>query len=1444
MDRLLGTTMLTSVAVLAAATALANPQGGTVVGGQATITQAPGLTTIDQASHKAILNWQSFSIDKGETTRFNQPSSSAIALNRVTGNDPSQLMGKLEANGNVWLINPNGILAGPSAQINVHSFLGTTVDIPNADFLAGRYDFSIPSPDPDASVINQGTISIGETGLAGLVAPHVRNDGVIAAKLGNVILAGASTFTVDFQGDGLIQFAATSETTAGGGVQQAAVQNSGQIEAEGGTVLITASTAAGIVDNAINMDGVIEAQTIAMLEGAIVLDGGDSGSVEVAGTLDASGDDAGETGGTVKVLGKMVALNGSADVDASGDAGGGEILIGGNYQGNGPEANAKQTNVAENATINADAHTNGDGGRVIVWSDHTTGFAGGITARGGSEGGDGGFVEVSGKENLLYTGDIDVDANEGSAGSILFDPNNIYIFDSNGSDSSNEFYENEEVDDGYVAFDDVVDIIDTDEVVTNFHIASTKIEGLSGNVTLQARNNITVFHDLSLSQKSGESFTLQAGNNISIYGTISTKGGSVHFEAGSPHLPAIESEDQKVFFSKAFATTNGENDLKGSLSIEGPITTSDGNVTLIYSESLDLHKALNIGAGTVRLASSKADGSVTVTSADIFENVFGSGELVHGNANTAGPDGNDENVITLQDKNKIISTDVTVSSGFSGEISLIANEGITFNKSFKTNHQLFINGDANDDGTGGVTTSPKLPEFQVVPARFTSASIPEEVAVADSINSTAEARAASSTEIVRIEAPDLAINAGSPGIIAYTRNVARLSAQSSSGSIDISNVGAENISNDAADSEGALSALEITEVAGIDGVNADNGSIRIVNLAGNLFVDKKITSKPEESLAILAAQENLNINSSISGHKVAVLAGGKITSGDASAQDRADLSRNDVGNENIENGERGTIDAREIILFSQKGIGSKENPILTKGDTKAHASNWGEGGIFITNNNGEFTASQLIGDFTDSEEIGVPFRSAEGDIQLINNAGGINIDVKIEADLGQVRVASKGPLILESPIFAGASGTAILINTQQFNSSLAAPLETPKGRYLVYSGDVEGDTNSTPAQQFSRRYGVAYNPNDPEGDGLSPPIPAQGNFFVYENSPTLNITSAAFQGEARVNEITYGEEVALDLVVDEEGLVEGDSLEDALSDTGELSLDPDADPARAPAGDYEIVLGEEGLTSPIGYTLVFEPGTLLVNQASLVVTVNNVSREYGLENPVFTIKSASGFAFDDDVSAIESLIFETDAMANSDVGTYAIRVAELNAPNYKLDVERSTFGTLEVTPAPFTITAPSAERVEGQPNPAFTVADVIFDEEQLRAEDTFSDIIADVVFSFGADETSPPSEYDIDFADITAGAKGPNYDIDEVPGTLTVTEQELQTGERDNNVTRDIAQDIETSVERDLGQQIGDTLVQAAPVAPPDQGFEGPWGRRGRTAGLITPANQGRPEIW
>ncbi len=303
--------------------AQANPRGGHVVAGSASIAQPnPTSVAITQTSQKAIINWHSFSIKAGENTTFVQPNAQAIALNRVVGVDPSRIMGSLKANGQVWLVNPNGIVFGKTARVDVGGLLATTFDISNRDFMTGNYRFH-KSGNPGAMVVNAGHITVNDTGLAALVAPGVENSGVIMARLGKIQLASASGFTVDLGGDGMFNFLLDKQmvrqlVSTDGTKPLAAVTNSGTLIADDGTILLTAKVAKSVVDHAIDMSGYASARGVNTQGGTIVLNGGDNGAVQVSGTLDVSGQGSGQNGGTIKVLGGM--HNGVVDVSGTLDA--------------------------------------------------------------------------------------------------------------------------------------------------------------------------------------------------------------------------------------------------------------------------------------------------------------------------------------------------------------------------------------------------------------------------------------------------------------------------------------------------------------------------------------------------------------------------------------------------------------------------------------------------------------------------------------------------------------------------------------------------------------------------------------------------------------------------------------------------------------------------------------------------------------------------------------------------------------------------------------------------------------------------------------------------------------------------------------------------------------------------------------------------------------------
>ncbi len=411
---------------------LANPVLDHVASGNVSIQQAPNSTVINQGSAKAIINWQSFNINAAEKTHFQQPTG-GVALNRINPQmGASQIYGHLSATGKIILVNQAGIFFGPGSQVDVGGIIASTHDISDADFLADRYHFNKTSSDYNGSIINQGTIHAAENGLVALVGNAVRNDGTIEVHSGKIILASGNKFTFDFSGDQLINFTVDEEADSTAVDHQGnkitdAVKNTGQLLADGGTIIVTAKAAREVVDHVVNMEGVAIARSVSQdKNGVIILDAGE-GDIAVAGKLDASGKEKNETGGQVKILAKKITVKSTAEIDVSGDQGGGKVLIGGNYQGKGPEKNAYSTTVDKGAKINADAITSGNGGTIIAWSDHDTQFSGSISARGGAESGDGGFVETSG--HYLNVTDIDVNllSAHGKTGTWLLDPTDLTI---------------------------------------------------------------------------------------------------------------------------------------------------------------------------------------------------------------------------------------------------------------------------------------------------------------------------------------------------------------------------------------------------------------------------------------------------------------------------------------------------------------------------------------------------------------------------------------------------------------------------------------------------------------------------------------------------------------------------------------------------------------------------------------------------------------------------------------------------------------------------------------------------------------------------------------------------------------------------------------------------------------------------------------------------------
>lgn len=508
--------------LMCSANSWALPTGNQLIAGQATIsTPNVGQMQINQASQKAVINWQGFSVAPTEAVNIQQPNTQAALLNRVVGQDASQIQGKLNANGQVYLVNPNGVVFSNTAQVDVGGLIASTHNITNQDFINSNQHFT--QNGSTGKVENHGTINAKDGGVVALIGEHVTNTGTINTPKGTSALAAGKTVDLDFQGDGLVEIKVTEAAL------NAQINNQGVIQADGGRVVMTTKAAGQLIDTVINQEGVVKARGLVERNGEIILEGGyiaQTGILNVSGTtggkvainartiLDAgqtkadgiasnggiitmkasdaiiqtaaadthaNGTTTGgtvhleatnsvfssgklsakgiEQGGTVDVLSNNRVVLAAAEVDASGTTRGGLVRVGGDFHGTNPTvANANTTIVNGASKIKA----NGSKGKVVIWSNEKTDYYGSISA---DKQGD---IEVSSKGNLTYAGIADA----GVGGNLLLDPKNIFITNK-GSVASYE-------------------LIDPHKAAYNFFGDKTALLGTTVNGVFTENGNIVV----------------------------------------------------------------------------------------------------------------------------------------------------------------------------------------------------------------------------------------------------------------------------------------------------------------------------------------------------------------------------------------------------------------------------------------------------------------------------------------------------------------------------------------------------------------------------------------------------------------------------------------------------------------------------------------------------------------------------------------------------------------------------------------------------------------------------------------------------------------------------------------------------------------------------------------------------------------------------------------
>ena len=555
----------------AALPAGAQPTGAQAIHGAARLSsQGANLVVTTQngagTRHSAI-NWQSFSIPGGSTTHFAQPDAASTSINRVLGGNPSAIFGTLSSNGRLVLVNPAGITVGAGAVVDTAGFTASTLRMTDADAIAGRLRF-------------------GDGSAAG----PLRVDGRILASSGDVVLigtdvqAGAQAVIQSPQGATVLAAGQKVELTGRGleGIRLE-VQAPGDQAVNLGTLQ---GDAVGIFAGTLRHSGLIQASAASVQGGRVVLKA--AGDALVDGTVTAR---AGDRGGSIDVFGQRVGLLAGAALDASGEQGGGQIRVGGDYQGlNAGVPNAERAYVDAAAAIKADATQQGDGGRVIVWSDEMTRMHGRISARGGAQGGDGGFAEVSGKQHLEFTGLADLRAPQGAMGTLLLDPQDVTIFHSLlPTDTSGTFPSAQGLLDTKFEPTTSTGPVQLADSHLNLQLAvgNVIVKTNSGVAAGSTGGQITVNSDAVVQWSNGADLALEADKGITILGRI---------DGSSLLAPLIDFNASLHLNAKNGSIVDGGT---GSISV-GQLyaTATNGSVTLDNGHAIDAVAGATTGSGT------------------------------------------------------------------------------------------------------------------------------------------------------------------------------------------------------------------------------------------------------------------------------------------------------------------------------------------------------------------------------------------------------------------------------------------------------------------------------------------------------------------------------------------------------------------------------------------------------------------------------------------------------------------------------------------------------------------------------------------------------------------------------------------------------------------------------------------------------------------------------
>ena len=1327
----------------------ANPTGGIVTNGSATITSSGSTEDINQSTQRAVINWDSFNIAPNQTTVFNQPSSSSVTLNRVNASNPSQILGALNANGDVVLINPDGVFFGTGSKVDVNGLIATTANISSANFMAGNMNFSTPS-NPTASIVNEGTITAKDAGLVGLVAPNVINNGTINAKLGNVNLGSGDTFTMDMYGDGLINVGVSDA------VKQQLIQNSGTINAAGGTIQVTAAAGRKVVDSLVTISGQLNAPAAQKKNGEIIISAAGSNgtsetgssAVEISGTLNASGYGAGQTGGAISVTGDNVTLAPGSVVDASGTASGGKINIGGDLHGQGPLTNAAVTSVASSAQVKANAITSGNGGQVVIWSDQETTVNGSVQAQGGSESGNGGFVETSSHGLLNVSTAVDTSAPHGKGGEWLLDPASLTIstaanldvtgttpFAPTGAAATSNL-NTTTLDTALNAGTNVTIITGGDSAANAGDITVSNAISTTGagSLTLSSYHDIIVNAGITLA---GGALMLRAdnagsasGGYITIAGAISTNGGNITMGGGTGAITAGSG------YAIGSASVDGDTAQAVGVFVNGVAVKAAGGSIIINGQGYNTITNNNSG---VQLSG----GSISTTGTGTI-NINGTGS---GNTNSSGDFG-----VEVAAAGVISAANGSLSvTGLGGGAGTGANNYGVYTIGTGSTIETTGSGSVSVTGTGGNATGSGDNNYGVY---VSSGSITG--ATGDNVSVTGTGGNSS----------------GNNNYGVYLNGTGVISALGT-GTIVVSGSGTGN------GNSGNDNGVELDAGTVISSVNGNLSVVGIACGAGTggtnhgVWMDGTIETAGSGNVSVSGlggssgGVNNIGVVVTGSGSAISTLGSGTVTILGTGAG-----NTNSGGDFGVEVAAAGVISAANGSLSvtglgGGAGTGANNYGVYTTG-TGSTIETTGSGSVSVTGTGGDASG-------TGGNNYGVYVNNANG-IQTTGagtitaagtggaNTGGGNDGVVLVG--GSIKGASGQNILITgtsghgsgtygfsadptSSVNAAGSGNLTIV-TDTDNFGAASTLTTGSGRWLVYSANPANNNDSSLSNNFVR-YSCTYG-------GSCPIFSAAGDGLLYSFTPILTATPSGLS-------ITYGS--AVPSLTGYSYTISGYRGSDGSADSinGSLNGSTTYTPTSS-VGTYNLNYANGALTSALGYgfSYVNNPSAITVNPAALTITANSFGKTYG------TTYSFAGTEFTDTglvngntvsrVSLTSPGAAATATVAGSPYAITASAATGTGLGNYTISYVN---GTLTVNPAALTITANSFGKTYGT---TYSFAGTEFTDTGLVNGNTVSSVS---LTSPGAAATATVagSPYAITGSAATGTGLG-NYTISYVNGNLTV----------------------------------------------------------------------------